>query len=82
MMLDEDCFRISNPNACKTIGAINDVALAIIKMYQILTGRDSLKAAKMWFHSDVFKATQTLVAIKNSKEIVNTLKDALAKNKK
>ena len=75
--LDQDRFRISDRNACGVIGAMNDIAFVIIKLYQVLTGKETLAKAKAWFEADPIEATRELVAIQSSEEITEKLVAAL-----
>ena len=75
MMLDQDRFRISDRNACGVVGALNDIAIVIIKLYQVLTGKETL--AKAWFEADPVEATRELIAIQSSEEITEKLVTAL-----
>lgn len=77
MMLDQDRFRISDRNACGVVGALNDIAIVIIKLYQVLTGKETLAKAKAWFEADPIDATRELVAIQSSEEITEKIVAAL-----
>ena len=77
MMLDQDRFRISDRNACGVVGALNDIAIVIIKLYQVLTGKETLAKAKAWFEADPVEATRELIAIQSSEEITEKLVAAL-----
>ena len=77
MMLDQDRFRISDRNACGVVGALNDITIVIRKLYQVLTGKETLAKAKAWFEADPIEATRELIAIQSSEEITEKLVAAL-----
>ena len=78
----EDSFRIANANACGVMGALNDVAVAVMKLYQVLTGKPTFISARTWFSTDVIGATRAMVAVEKSEVITNKITAALESKRK
>lgn len=78
IVLDEDSIRITNKNAVHNVAILNNMAVQIMKLYQIVTKKD--RKNSLWdFDDDPYQSLAFLLSITENEEIVSRVKQSLKK---
>lgn len=81
MIFNEDIWRSTDKNALHNITILNNLALQLLNIYQMISGKPSPKA-KTYFKFNSIESLNIILGVMTSEEIVDKLVKELKKRKK
>lgn len=81
LIFHEDVCRSTDKNALHNIAILNNLALQLFNMYQMISGK-IFRKAKIYFQFNPVECLNTILGVMSSEDIVNRLVKELKKHKK
>lgn len=81
LIFNEDVCRSTDKNALHNIAILNNLALQLFNMYQMISGK-IFRKAKIYFQYNPIECLNTILGVMSSEDIVNRLVKELKKHKR